>query len=170
MAQSSRRQRPVNSWWTEALQSQRPGSLELPEWLAAVLPGGFSWRPSVFLSQEVGLAAGKAKEGRWRKLWRAPAPPQVTVPPTELNVAAREALGPQHGWDEEEDDPDSNGRDGEVGGRSTILHQARTSFLISSYREAKRHFLGGISVPRGPCPPLLVNEALMGGGGWGKTS
>lgn len=48
--------------------------------------------------RKLGLAAGKAKGRRNEKAVKGPRPrPQVTVPPTELNVAAREALGPQHG-------------------------------------------------------------------------
>ena len=124
-------------------------------------PGGFSWRPSVCLSQEVGPgrweSGGKAK---LRKSYEGPPPP----PRRWLSTLRVECSGPGGArpparWDEE--DPDSSERDGVVGGR-TVSIQARTSFLISSYREAKDTFWVASLCAKRRARPFLVVDA----GGW----
>lgn len=90
-------QRLIKSRWTRGSPIPETGSLELPGVGRGRTRRAASTGDRVFsCHRKLGLAAGKAKGRRNEKAVKGPRPrPQVTVPPTELNVAAREALGPQ---------------------------------------------------------------------------
>ena len=90
-------QRLIKSRWTRGSPIPETGSLELPGVGRGRTRRAASTGDRVFsCHRKLGLAAGKAKGRRNEKAVKGPRPrPQVTVSPSELNVAAREALGPQ---------------------------------------------------------------------------
>ena len=92
-------QRPIKSGWTRGSPIPETGSLELPGVGRGRTRRAASTGDRVFsCHRKLGLAAGKAKGRRNEKAVKGPRPrPQVTVPPTELNVAARGHSAPSTG-------------------------------------------------------------------------